>query len=130
MQKQEQFRDSYILSKIKNVIDVNFPKMILDVKSEDNITIFFCSNKRKYYSNKFQALLLDINLNILWPEGIDNVIFVYDVTVEQNKYCPTKIRQNFVFIENNWKVQKTKGLLIQEAQVFEQDNSILSLEAA
>jgi len=130
MQKQEQFRDSYILSKISNLIEIKFPKMILDVKSEDNITIFFCSNKKKYYSNKFQALLLDINLNILWPEGIDNVIFVYDATVEQKKYYPAKIQQNSVFVVNKWEVQKTKGLSVKEAQVFEQDDSFLSLEAA
>ena len=104
--------------------------MILDVKSEDNITIFFCSNKKRYYSNKFQAFLLEINLNILWPERIDDVIFVYDATVEQKKYYPVKIQQKSVFVVNKWKIQKTKGLSVKEAQVFEQDDSFLSLEAA
>lgn len=130
MNRQEQFRYSFIIAKIKFQIDNEFPQMVRDVKTEDDVTIFYFSNRKKYYSVKFQSLLLNINLTILWPEGIDNVIFVYDSKNENRDNFHIRIKNDLAIIENNWKIKKEKGFLVKGSQIFEKEGSDLSLEVA
>jgi len=76
------FDKNYTLAlKIKNLILINFPYAGINVFHDSTLNEYFIStqNKELYYSDEFGKLILEINQNMLWGQGIFNFYFILDV---------------------------------------------------
>lgn len=68
----------YFYNKIKVLINVEFPLLNINIYRDHNDVVVSINNKDVYNSELYQELVSKINMELLWPENIMNVIFVFN----------------------------------------------------
>jgi hypothetical protein len=74
------------VNNIKNMINSKFPLQNISAYEESNDVVISINNREIYYSDNYQELISEININYLWPKNIMNVIFIYS---EDKIYRPS-----------------------------------------
>jgi len=75
--------DFFWIDKIKDMIQQKFPAVNVTAITDDDAIIFSIDNNDIYYSSDFQEFITTINIELLWPRDIYNVLFIVE---EGKKY--------------------------------------------
>lgn len=97
----------FLISKIRTLFGEHFSNTLVNISSDDSYGDIMVSlgNKEEYYSSEFQELVSYININILWPANITNVIFVADEKSTYEPIISTRLIQNISDLSAQWKIQ-------------------------
>lgn len=98
----------FLISKIKTLVSEHFPNTLVSITCDDNYgdIIVSLDNKEEYYSSEFQELVSYININILWPANITNVIFVADEKISYEQIISTKHIVKAQIVAQQWETHK------------------------
>jgi hypothetical protein len=100
-----------LVSAIKNIILTNFPYAGTEVIFDKEQNEYFIStrNKELYYSEAYGMLILEINKNTLWEQGIFNIYFILDVRDKEFDKMTEQITFSFMdeTAYKTWDVNKT-----------------------
>lgn len=74
------YENLVLINQIKIAINEHYPLVSVNcfydpINDELEIGI---SNKEVYYSDEYQQIVTRLNLEILWPKNITNILFIYD----------------------------------------------------
>ena len=103
-----------IITEIKKMLNSQFPSLrIIDFKDYDYNEIYInIEDTELYHSEKYQELVLNINLDYLWPNKISNVLFICDPEYSYNPVISynTEKDKNFEVwnCENKYKNNQNK----------------------
>lgn len=104
----------FLISKTKALISEQFPDTLLNITCDDTYgdIIVSLDNKEEYYSTKFQELVSNININILWPANITNVIFVADEKIIYEQIIITTQIVRASDVSQHWKTHEADAYYI------------------
>lgn len=93
-----------LINEIKNFISNKFP--LIEIIAYENLQyneiVISVMSRDLYYSESFQELISNININYLWPKGILNVIFI----LSEESFIQTNINYEIssseIIFKNDW----------------------------